>query len=49
MKLEGLHHITAITGNAPDNVDFYTGVLGLLNGQEVRQPGRPQRLSPLLR
>jgi glyoxalase family protein len=29
MKLEGIHHITAITGDAPGNVDFYTGVLGL--------------------
>src|ERR1043165_6276610 len=29
MKLEGLHHITAITGDAPRNVDFYVGVLGL--------------------
>jgi glyoxalase family protein len=29
MKLEGLNHITAITGDAPRNVDFYTGTLGL--------------------
>src|ERR1044072_4325898 len=29
MKLEGIHHITAITGDAPANVDFYTRVLGL--------------------
>jgi len=29
MQLEGLHHITAITGNAPANVDFYVRVLGL--------------------
>ncbi len=29
MKLEGLNHITAITGDAPRNVEFYTGVLGL--------------------
>jgi glyoxalase family protein len=29
MKLEGIHHITAITGHAQDNVDFYAGVLGL--------------------
>jgi glyoxalase family protein len=29
MKLEGIHHITAITGNAPGNVDFYARVLGL--------------------
>jgi glyoxalase family protein len=29
MKLEGIHHITAITGDAPRNVRFYVGVLGL--------------------
>ena len=29
MKLEGVHHITAITGDAQKNVDFYAGVLGL--------------------
>jgi glyoxalase family protein len=29
MKLEGVHHVTAITGNAPQNVDFYARVLGL--------------------
>jgi glyoxalase family protein len=27
--LEGLHHITCITGDAPANVEFYAGVLGL--------------------
>src|SRR5579872_5497737 len=29
MKLEGIHHVTAITGDAPTNVDYYTGTLGL--------------------
>ena len=29
MKLEGIHHITAITSDAQRNVDFYAGVLGL--------------------
>jgi glyoxalase family protein len=29
MGLEGLHHITAITGDAQRNVDFYAGLLGL--------------------
>jgi glyoxalase family protein len=29
MKLEGIHHVTAITADAPQNVDFYTRVLGL--------------------
>ena len=29
MKLEGIHHITATTADAPRNVDFYVRVLGL--------------------
>lgn len=29
MELAGLHHVTAISGNARSNVDFYTRVLGL--------------------
>jgi glyoxalase family protein len=29
MRLEGIHHITAITGDAPRNVDFYARALGL--------------------
>jgi len=29
MRLEGIHHVTAITGDAPGNVEFYAGVLGL--------------------
>lgn len=29
MRLEGIHHITCITGDAGRNVEFYTGVLGL--------------------
>src|SRR4051812_49735963 len=29
MKLEGIHHITCITGDAPRNLHFYTRVLGL--------------------
>jgi len=29
MQLDGLHHITMITGDAQRNVDFYAGVLGL--------------------
>ena len=27
-KISGLHHITAIAGNAKQNLDFYTKVLG---------------------
>ncbi|MGI8594545.1 MAG: VOC family protein [Solirubrobacteraceae bacterium] len=29
MKLDGVHHVTAITGDAPRNVDYYTRILGL--------------------
>lgn len=29
MRLDGIHHITAITGDAPGNVEFYAGTLGL--------------------
>lgn len=29
LRLEGVHHVTAITGDAPGNVDFCTRVLGL--------------------
>jgi glyoxalase family protein len=38
MKLEGVHHVTAITGDVLKNVDFYTRVLGLrLVGKSVNQ------------
>ena len=29
MRLEGIHHVTCITADAPGNVEFYGGVLGL--------------------
>ncbi|HEX5763231.1 MAG TPA: VOC family protein [Solirubrobacterales bacterium] len=29
VKLEGIHHITAITADAQKNIDFYAGVLGM--------------------
>jgi glyoxalase family protein len=29
MRLEGIHHITAITADAQANIDFYAGTLGL--------------------
>ncbi|MCC7023233.1 MAG: ring-cleaving dioxygenase [Thermomicrobiales bacterium] len=29
MELGGLHHVTAVTANAPLNLDFYTNLLGL--------------------
>jgi glyoxalase family protein len=38
MRLEGIHHITAITGDAPRNLDFYTRALGLrLTAKTVNQ------------
>jgi len=38
MQLEGVHHVTAITGDVLKNVDFYTHVLGLrLVGKSVNQ------------
>jgi glyoxalase family protein len=38
MKFDGLHHITAITGDAPRNLDYYTRVLGLrLTAKTVNQ------------
>src|SRR3954469_6884748 len=29
MQLEGVHHVTAITGDARANVEFYTRVMGM--------------------
>ena len=29
MRLDGIHHVTCITADAPRNVDFYAGTLGL--------------------
>ena len=29
IELGGLHHVTAITAHAPENVAFYTDTLGL--------------------
>jgi glyoxalase family protein len=38
MRFDGIHHITAITGDAPRNVDFYTRMLGLrLTAKSVNQ------------
>jgi glyoxalase family protein len=38
MQLDGLHHVTAITGDARRNLDFYTRVLGLrLTAKTVNQ------------
>lgn len=38
MKLDGIHHVTAITGDAQRNLDYYTRVLGLrLTAKTVNQ------------
>src|SRR5690349_17381833 len=29
MQLEGIHHVTCVTADAPSNADFYVGVMGL--------------------
>jgi glyoxalase family protein len=29
VRLHGIHHVTCITGDAPQNVEYYTGTLGL--------------------
>lgn len=53
MKLEGIHHITAVTADARMTLDFYTRVLGLrlveksvnqddpTAGPHARRPPRP--------
>jgi len=28
-EIQGIHHVTAIAGDPQQNLDFYTGVLGL--------------------
>ena len=49
MRLEGVHHITAITGDAARNVDFYTRVLGLRLVAKTVNQDDPERLPPVLR
>jgi glyoxalase family protein len=46
MKLDGIHHITAITADAHRNVDFYARVMGLrLVKKSVNQDDRPSTTS----
>ena len=46
MRLHGIHHVTCITGDAPTNVDFYTGTLGLrLVKKTVNQDDPPSTTS----
>jgi len=41
MRLEGIHHITAITGDAQRNLDFYTRVLRLRPAAKTVNPDDP--------
>ena len=49
MRLEGLHHVTAITADAPRNVDFYARVLGLRLVKKTVNFDAARRLPPVLR
>ena len=49
MRLDGIHHISAITGDAPGNVDFYTRVLGLRLVAKTVNQDDPRHLPPVLR
>ena len=49
MQLTGVHHLTAVSADAPGNKAFYTGTLGMRLVKEDRQPGRRQRLPFVLR
>ncbi len=42
LQLEGIHHISAITGDAPGNVEFYTGVLGMRMVKRTVNQDEPQ-------
>ena len=49
VRLHGIHHVTCITGDAPANLDYYAGSARTAARREDRQPGRSERLPPLLR
>ena len=49
MKLEGIHHVTAITGDAPRQRRLLRPRARAAPREEDGQPGRPDRLPPLLR
>ena len=48
MKLTGIHHLTAVSADAPGNHAFYTQALGMRLVKKTRQSGRCERLSPVL-
>jgi len=43
MRLDGIHHVTAVTGDRPRCVEFYAGVLGLTALPSVPDPAHPDR------
>ena len=49
MKLQGLHHITMITGDGQRNVAFYAGVLGLRLVKQTVNFDQPEVLPPVFR
>ena len=49
ISLNGVHHISCITGDAPGQRRVLCRPARHENGQEDRQPGRPVRLPPVLR
>ena len=49
MRLEGIHHVTCITGDAPRQRRLLHPRARAAARQEDGQPGRPDRLPPLLR
>ena len=49
MKLEGIHHVTAITGRRARKRRLLRARPRAAAREEDRQPGRPHRLPPLLR
>jgi len=42
MQLTGIHHLTAVTANAPDNHAFYTGTLGMRLAAGLVRIGRSE-------
>jgi len=47
--MTGIHHVTAISGKAARNLDFYTHVLGLRFVKKTVNFDDPGTLSPVLR
>lgn len=39
MKVNGIHHVSALTADAQKNLDFYKKVLGLKLVKKIRQSG----------